>query len=307
MSKPRVAIITRTMNRELLLERALESVLEQDYTDWVLVVVNSGESKPVADLLAKHAEALAGRVQTVSLEGPGPIGRASNTGIDASDSEFVTLLDDDDTWDPTYLSKMVTAMDTRLEPEVRGVVCRSLRVDERPEGDGIVRTGDKEFNPTLVSLKLFQLASVNQFTVNAFLYERAAFVEVGSYREDLPVLDDWDFNLRFLRQFDIDVVPETLANYHVRPAETVGVSANTLTSGEQLHKFYEARIANQHLREDLERGEIGFGFLMNMAAGHRSSTDILKECLRKTRSVSRKVGRIDSRTKQIKDRGRNKD
>jgi hypothetical protein len=163
---------------------------------------------------------------------------------------------------------------------------------------------EKAFNPELVSVKLFQLASVNQFTVNAFVYERAAYEAIGPYREDLPVLDDWEFNLRFLRQFDILVVPEALANYHVRPdAAEDSEDANTLTAGEQLHKFYEARIANQHLRDDLDRGEIGFGFLMNLAAGHRTSIDLARDLRRKMLSVSAKVGKIDARTKELKDRG----
>ena len=301
MSTPRVAIITRTMDRPQLLRRAMESVLAQSFEDWTWVVVNSGAPGPVDALLEAHGSALEGRVQTVALDGPGPIGKASNAGIDASESELIVLLDDDDTWAPDFLEKAVGALDARPVPEARGVVTQSLRINEEPQGDSMVAIEEKPFNPDLASLKLFQLASVNQFTVNSFVYEREAYEAIGPYREDLPVLDDWEFNLRFLRRFDIVVVPEPLANYHVRPAGTEGAAANTLTAGEQLHKFFEARIANQHLRYDLDRGEMGFGFLMNLAAGHRTATDLTRELGRKIRSVSTKVGRIDSRTKQMKD------
>ena len=56
----------------------------------------------------------------------------------------------------------------------------------------------------------------NRFPPIAFLYERAAGEAIGNYRTDLPVLGDWDFNLRFAERFGIGVIPEALAYWHHR-------------------------------------------------------------------------------------------
>ena len=48
----KVAIITRTKNRCLLLRRAIESVLAQSFADWTHVIVNDGGNRYEVDLLA---------------------------------------------------------------------------------------------------------------------------------------------------------------------------------------------------------------------------------------------------------------
>ena len=268
------------------------------------MVVNSGDRGPVDALLEERADALRGRFQLVNTSGPGPMGAATNAGVAASDSEYIVLLDDDDSWHPTFLESAVAALDGRLSEDVRGIVTQTMVIEEVVAQQGLPQpTKEKKFNPHLENLKLFHLASVNQFTVNAFLYEREAYDAIGPYREDLPVLDDWEYNLRFLRAYDIDVVAEPLANYHIRVEDREGATANSLTAGERLHKFYEARIAYRLLRDELEAGQIGMGFLKNIAAGHRTDVDIVRAVARRLNSVSDKVGKIDSRTKQMKENG----
>ena len=61
-----VGIIMRTKNRPLLLERALNDVLRQVFTDWTMVIVNDGgDPAPVDDLVRRYAEAFRGRVAVV--------------------------------------------------------------------------------------------------------------------------------------------------------------------------------------------------------------------------------------------------
>jgi hypothetical protein len=81
---------------------------------------------------------------------------------------------------------------------------------------------------------------------------------VALYREDLPALEDWDFNLRFLLAFDIDVLPEKLANWHWRMGPDSG---QTITSGKNNHVLYTNHLRNQWLRDDIASGKVGLGFL----------------------------------------------
>ncbi|MCK7514858.1 MAG: hypothetical protein MZV70_69885 [Desulfobacterales bacterium] len=65
-------------------------------------------------------------------------------------------------------------------------------------------------------VSLYKMAIKNTFAPISFVYRKQAHDLIGYYNENLPVLGDWEFNLRFLQKFDIDVIPETLANYHLR-------------------------------------------------------------------------------------------
>ena len=103
--------------------RCLESVLNQDYSNWIQVVINNGGSRGTVDaVINKYEDGYSGRIILINNETSVGMEAASNIGIRATQSRFVVILDDDDTWDPKFLSKMVAALEQPEFPDVRGVV-----------------------------------------------------------------------------------------------------------------------------------------------------------------------------------------
>lgn len=300
----RIDIITRTVNRPQLLERTLKSILAQTCTDWHWVVVDSGKDHTVESLLQVHASELNGRVTHLRFTNPQPgmRGIPINAGIQASRSEFITLLDDDDTWDPGFLQEMIHALDHKPTASVRGAVCRTCCIEESSVHDGLQALRSYEFNPELCHVTLASLAVVNRFCTHAFVYERAALDQVGLYPESYPVLEDWYFNLQFALRYEILVVAKTLTNYHFRPPEVQGQEANSQTAERGDHKFHEARLINEALREDMRSGKPGLGHLLTQGALTRLLMDTLHDHESRLKTISDKTGKIDSRTKEIKDR-----
>ena len=297
-----VDVITRTKNRPRLLLRCLESLLAQSYSHWHWVVVNNGGAEPVESLLREYASALAGRITLIPFGEAGLLGKLTNVGIAGSANSLITLLDDDDTWQPRFLEATVPRLTTdRLHDSVRGVCTLSNCIQEKVDAEGLISViREYPFNPYLRNIHLASLAAVNQFPPNAFVYERRALMEVGGYNEDLPVLDDWDFNLRFNLKFNIDVVYEYLSNYHLRPETEAGDMANTVTAKENLHRFYEGVIMNLHLRADLAQGRTGLGTLLAQANARRVAESLLHTQRKKLEHMSDKIGKINARTQFIK-------
>ncbi|HEX5688579.1 MAG TPA: glycosyltransferase, partial [Roseiflexaceae bacterium] len=120
----RVAIITRTKNRPLLLRRAIQGMLDQTFKDWLLVIVNDGGSPESVELVVDElADQLAGRV--LVLHHPISLGMqtAANAGISNSNSDFIIIHDDDDSWEPTFLARTVSHLDERgWNPRSGGVI-----------------------------------------------------------------------------------------------------------------------------------------------------------------------------------------
>lgn len=301
---PRVAIITRTLDRPVLLERAMHSILAQTFANWHWIVVDSSTSGGASSFVQSHAERLRDRVTHVQLRNPKPgmRGAAINAGISASESELITLLDDDDTWELRFLEKMVAALDRETHPNVRGAVCRTRCIEESSVESGLQMERTYDLNPDLCNVTLGSLAVVNRFCTHAFLYRRDALKTVGLYPEDYPVLEDWHFNLRFVRHHDIVVVPEILTNYHFRPPEQRGAPANSQTAERDDHKFHEARLINEALREDLRTGTQGLGFVLTQASIAREISDALHRHENRLKSIGDKTGKIDSRTRELKDK-----
>lgn len=269
MSKvPSVAIITRTKNRPVLLRRAIESVINQTYHDWFLVIVNDGGDKePVDALVKEYSEPLKGKHKTVHNKHSLGMEAASNKGVHAQDSTYVVIHDDDDAWHPTFLQRSVDYLENNTTyPNLGGVVCTIEKVIERIEGDVVTELYRENCTDWIKALTLWNLCHQNCFPPISFLYKREVYDVIGgAYNEKLPVLGDWEFNLRFLEHFDIGHIPDVLAYYYHREANTNGQYANTVVDGVDKHTFYKDLLCNQLLREDLKQGKLGKGYLMNIA------------------------------------------
>ena len=274
MPNPKIAVITRTKNRPILLDRCLESLSMQSYKDFLWVVVNdNGEHAPVNNLVDK-AKLLGMSVITIHREKSVGIAAAANNGILLSDSDFIHIHDDDDTLHPDFYKNIINFFE--LHPHYSGAVTCTTRVNEEILNDEVRIIDSYEYYNLDSSLFLADLIWKNQFSPISFVYKRSAFKIVGHYDENLPVLDDWDFNLRFLQKFDIGVIPKFLANYHWRVGVNTGGMAQTVTSGASLHQEYTAIIRNKMLRQDLIEGKSGLGTLMAVGRFHQLQSNALK-------------------------------
>jgi glycosyltransferase involved in cell wall biosynthesis len=189
---------------------------------------------------------------------------ASNRGIKSSDSAYVVIHDDDDSWHPLFLEKCVQFLDNNPYSSVAGVITYSIRILEKIEDDKIISTQKEPYNLWLKSVSIYRMAAGNVFPPISFVYERKVFAAIGYYREDLPVLGDWEFNLRFMRKYDISLIPEELAYYHHRLEIKDGIYSNSVVKDDSKHKFYDTLLRNELLRKDLEKNAIGMGYLVNM-------------------------------------------
>jgi len=259
-----VAVITRTKNRPLLLRRALESVLAQTHSDWVHIVVNDGgDPARVEQAIEPLRARYAGRIQL--LHHPVSLGMeaASNAGIRASGAELVALLDDDDSWDPAFLAEAAAFLSDNRRLECGGVATQTVVIHEALGPDGVPALRSKEsWNASLTQVSLFQMAAHNLFTNNAFVFRRAHWAELGGFNEQLPVLGDWEFNLRFLERWNIGMIARPLANYHRRASAPEGDYSNSTAPA---HQECDAWLRNELLRRDLQSGKFGLGALVNLS------------------------------------------
>ncbi len=282
----RVVVVTRTKNRPVLLRRAMESVLSQGVENWTHVVVNDGgDPIPVDLLVAEYAVRYRGRLKVIHHAKSLGMQNASNSALQATESEFAAIHDDDDSWEPAFLEKCVGYLDQQgAESSVQGVVSHTHWIFEEIDVHGnVVELWRQDF-PVPETIKLAEVAGENRFPPIAFLYRRKAHEVVGLFSETFGPLGDWEFNLRFLSRFDIGVVPEKLARWHWRHQGGGTAYGNTVTAGVVVHKEMEARMFNHYMRLDMESGKPGLGHLMNVS--------------RQIVQMSRKVDEIRGRVEQ---------
>lgn len=282
----KIAVITRTKNRPLFLARCIRTVLEQTESDWIHVIVNDGgDPAPVEAAVRQHADRYRNRVQVVHNEISLGMEAASNVGIKASDSRYVVILDDDDSWDPRFLEVMTAHLEGNTWPHLGGCFCHTKIIYEEIRGDSIVETGRGDFNSWISYLDFFQLLPANRFTPVCFVFERAALDQVGLFDESLPVCGDWEFNLRFLSHYDIDTIPMELAFWHQRPT-VKDVNGNSITAGADIHALYRARIINRWVRDGLKQKATGMADLFAAAISFEQAM-IMQRKMERKRGLSR--------------------
>lgn len=265
LKEPVVAIITRTKNRTLLLERCINTVLAQTRSDWIHVIVNDGGDPTEVEALVKLYEVrYQGRLKLIHNDQSLGMEAASNVGIQASKSHYLVILDDDDTWDPKFLEVMIDVIENETWPNAKGVFCHTEIVLEEIRGNVIHEIGRKDFNGWLNTIDFFRLLAWNRFTPVCFLFERSALDEIGMFDESLPVIGDWEFNIRFLEKFDITVHPEYLAFWHQRPKTMDGLG-NSVIANTDLHEIYRSRMINKWVRQSLNKGSLDYGELFALA------------------------------------------
>lgn len=247
-----VSIILRTKDRPICLPRAIKSILNQTFKDWQLVIVNDGGNlDTLKPCLQPLAQALQDRL--IFIHNPVSLGmsRALNMAIDESSSEFIVVHDDDDTWQPEFLIQTVSFLRNPENNDCCAVITHSTRVVEEIVNDTIIERSRTDYNAgqnPFTRVSLYRLLMQNMITTNAYLFKRSIIDKIGYFNEDLPVLNDWDFNIRCALHHEIGVIPQYLANYHHRVNQQNTTYGNSIIHTSNLCLQYETVIRNRGLR-----------------------------------------------------------
>ena len=127
LCKPRVSVVIPVRNGKDYLQEALDSVLQQSFTDLELLLINDGSTDDDYDRYALQDE----RIRVIHLTGTG-VSRARNVGMAQSRGELIAFLDADDVWFPGKLEAQVRYFDAH--PDVGVVFGKFIRWPALPGG-----------------------------------------------------------------------------------------------------------------------------------------------------------------------------
>lgn len=258
-----VAIVTRTKDRVILLKRVVDSLKLQRFKDFIWIIVNDAGDAAGVDQVARRAMAHGIDVSVIHRNESKGMEAASNNGVNESNSKYIVIHDDDDSWESEFLAKSVDFLESR--EEFVGVITHANKVTEELGSDSVKFISKAPYNHWLYSVQIADMCITNHFPPISFLFRRSLFNKLEGFDESLPVLGDYDFHLRSLMIGDIGVIPEPLANYHFRidiKDSNLSHYGNSVTSGVDKHIEFDAKYRNRKLREDIENNQIGLGHVL---------------------------------------------
>ena len=292
------AIITRTKNRPILFERAVKSVTAQTSSDYVHVILNDGGDKAEVERILKDNPGK-NRVIIHNKESVG-LTKALNQAIRAVHSTYVAILDDDDTWAPERVKETNDYLDKHDDQDA--VVVSMDKIIEKIDEDNIVEIQRDRWYPGLQVVSLYDQMLDNYLSNGCTSYRRSLFEELGGYDESLEVAEDWDFGIRTLIRGDVFVMQKVLAYYHHRPEQT-GRDGNSVFAEYDTHKKNLVKLRNKYLREDVKKGSLRVGYIMNSMAHSKEQAEKLAKDL--DSQTTRIEGHVNAATQPIVDEIKN--
>ena len=209
---PLIAILTPVYNTNpALLTKAIESVVQQSYQNWELILVDDGSATADAGLVMDRFAALDKRIRAIRHETNRGIAAASNTALAAASGAYIALLDHDDELDRDALFHMADAIDEN--PEAGIFYSDEDHIDEAG------RRSDPFFKPDWSP----DLILSENYVCHFMVFRAALGREVGGFRSEVDTAQDYDILLRMSRRAGRIVhVPRIL--YHWRTAVTPDVA-----------------------------------------------------------------------------------
>ena len=270
----KVAVIMRTYERPVLLARAIASVQQQTFRDWELIIVNNGGDPAVVDRVVDAAGRTtgSGAISVLHLAERTGMEDASNHGLRSSGSDYFAIHDDDDAWHPDFLAVTVARLDA--SPGSAAVVTSLTKVIETMKGNKVWPVREESFwlNPGRLTYR--GMIGANTFPPIAALFRRSILDVVGYFDGSLPVLGDWEFNLRAVRAGGFLFEERVLARYHVRTADSDRAASNSIVDGESLHRSVKLELQDRWLPEMVDGVSKGLLSVQAQAAGDMEETRI---------------------------------
>jgi glycosyltransferase involved in cell wall biosynthesis len=102
-----VSVVVPTYNSEKYIKRALDSILQQSFSNWEVIVVDNYSVDETKSIVLSYKDC---RIKLLNNRNNGVIASSRNAGIKSSKGRWVAFLDSDDWWDPDKLRLSVNAL-----------------------------------------------------------------------------------------------------------------------------------------------------------------------------------------------------
>lgn len=211
MTSTSISVVMPAYNAEKFIGESIESIINQTYQDWELIVVDDGSKDRTAEIAGRYAEQDS-RVKVFTKENGG-ISRALNYGMERAQHSWIARLDADDLALPERFAKQLATAETDPEVVIWGSWVHQINVTGQ-------RVGVIQFHPTTKQEFYEMRARAEPIrTVHpSVLFKKEVALAVGGYDPEMDGVEDSDLWARMYNKHGPMLnIPEYLTLYRVHP------------------------------------------------------------------------------------------
>lgn len=263
MEKDMISVIIPTYNRAKTLKRAIDSVLNQTYSNIEVIIVDDCSTDKTSEVISNYDNK---KIKYYKLEKNLGACAARNKGIQIASGKYIAFQDSDDEWFKEKLEKQIK---TLKETNTKVTFCALNYVqDGKKKGKKIPNRDANEFeNMTKELLK------ENFISTQTILGEKGVFEEI-EFDESLPRFQDWDLAIRISKLYKISYLDEVLVNLYIQKDSITKNPQKKVNAFEIMYKKYY-----KDINEDTE---IKYCFETNIALALFNAGEVCTKELKKS-------------------------
>ncbi len=203
-------VIIPLYNKEPYIKRALETVLNQTYDNFEMIIIDDGSTDEGVRIVSSIQDT---RIKVFSQINSG-VSAARNRGALLAKNQYLAFLDADDTWEPNFLQEISNLID---EFPYAGIYATNNKFIY-PSGKVMLESFSDLFNGNNIGIiedyfGLFAKIQKSPFSNSNLCIPKKIYDEFGGYKEGVKLTEDSDLWCRIALKYDIAYNIRPLANY----------------------------------------------------------------------------------------------
>lgn len=186
---PKISVIVPVYNTEKYLRKCLDSIINQTYQDFEVIIVNDGSTDGSQKIIDKYIEKYQNRIKCINKENGG-LSSARNSGIEAAIGDYIIFVDSDDYIETNLFEQALPYM----QKDIDLIKYKLVKVDDKykeleringPTFDKV--TGEEGFNKLVFNDVLLEPACLYLYKKDIFVDNNLRFLE-NTYHEDFGLI-----------------------------------------------------------------------------------------------------------------------
>ena len=222
LSMPVVSVILPTYNRSgYYLERAIQSVINQSYGKWELIVIDNNSSDDTIKSIFNYKD---DRIKILSINNYGNIALSRNLGIENSIGEYVAFLDSDDYWEKNKLYECISQM----KQNDFEAICHGEYWNNEDKTTKVTYGPEYNFNLNKLLLR------GNCISLSAIVIKKQKIVDVDCFstKQEIITAEDYDLWIKLSKKnLKLHFTTKILGTYQIhKKSESSNIIRNTHAS-----------------------------------------------------------------------------
>ncbi|MBI5475596.1 MAG: glycosyltransferase [Ignavibacteriales bacterium] len=237
-----ISVVMPVYNGEKYLNQAIDSILDQSFTDFEFIIINDGSTDRTAEILQSYKDP---RIILINNQKNLGIIESLNKGFKKASGAFICRMDADDVSLSDRLTVQLNYM--KSNPGIAIVGSNAILIDQN--GNEISR----EIYPTTTEEIKKSIFIHNPFAHGSVMIRSFVIKECGLYDKRFIHTEDYDLWLRIAARYDVANLQETLLLRRIHDAnitvlkETALIKSRIITLANAIFYYYRKPLLSYHL------------------------------------------------------------